>query len=303
MQLNGLRQEPGHNSFVGAVTGAGRYLGLPGDANWYSGATAHAFALNIHTELCPSGPYLCPRQPLLDLLANTGLRAEELGWYSEANTAAERAAAEERLRAHLDAGWPGLLMNLEWQLVTGYDETGFDTAQPNAPEHDFPPARLSFGTWAELDEIHMNVYLLHPVPPAPRREAVCAALAYAVNVLGAGGVVENDYGLGPTGWANWRAAVEAGQGVGFGPWWNATFWSTCRAQAAGFLRAVGAEFDLATEPAAAAAERVAGLLANLIDQDLPTPARLALIAQAAADDGELTTHLGALLAAIEQGAA
>ena len=48
----------------------------------------------------------------------------------------------------MDEDSPCSLLNMENQLITGYDDTGFDTAQPWCPHNkDFPPRRLSSGTW------------------------------------------------------------------------------------------------------------------------------------------------------------
>ena len=59
-----------------------------------------------------------------------------------------RSKLEATLRERMDEDSPCSLLNMENQLITGYDDTGFDTAQPWYPHNkDFPPRRLSSGTW------------------------------------------------------------------------------------------------------------------------------------------------------------
>ena len=63
----------------------------------------------------------------------------DLGFFSPASTDKDRAAVEQKLRDALDNGVPCSLINLENQLITGYDATGFDTAQPWPKNIKYPP--------------------------------------------------------------------------------------------------------------------------------------------------------------------
>jgi hypothetical protein len=72
-------------------------------------------------------------------IGNLGLEMTDLGFFAPQSTPQDRAAVEQRVREALDAGIPCSLINLENQLITGYDHTGFFTAQPWAPKVDFPP--------------------------------------------------------------------------------------------------------------------------------------------------------------------
>jgi len=51
-----------------------------------------------------------------------GLEMTDLGFYSQENSAADRTAVEENVRAALDQGIACSVINLENQMITGYDE-------------------------------------------------------------------------------------------------------------------------------------------------------------------------------------
>ena len=119
----------------------------PGEAFVLSG---HAFLMNVHEELCPSGPYLWRYDRFFELLTNLGLAMQNAGTLTATADPARRAALEERLRGAIDAGVVCSLLNMEHQLLLGYDEDGFMLAQPWGPDCSMTPARLSFGIWQEF---------------------------------------------------------------------------------------------------------------------------------------------------------
>jgi hypothetical protein len=218
------------------------------------------------------------------LLANVGLRVEALGFFHAGSGAEERARVEARLRESLAAGVPCSLLNMENQLITGCDGTGFLTAQP-WPGMDFPPAHLTFATWAELGgEIHVDFHVLHRPEPAERAEAVLASLRYAVELWrNPTAHSSGDYGMCPNAYANWSEAVHSGHGSGHGSWWNGMVWAECRARAADYFREVA---PLA--PSREVMETLAGeygaigvLLARCADKELAGDAKIALLAEAA----------------------
>lgn len=301
MRLGNLRQAPFNCTMMGALRGALDYYGTAASDAWLYGAGGHAFVLNIHRELCPSGPYCWDVQRIEPLIANVGLRRESLGFFHGGSSAAERAAVESRLIGALADGLPCMLVNMENQLITGRDETGFLTAQPWEC-NDFPPSHLTFGTWQELGEgIHIDFHVLHHTEPASPRAALLDALRYAVDIWrNPKAHTSEHYGMGPDGYANWSAAVSAGLGGSHGNWWNGTVWAECRAFAAAWFREVApllpAEEDASflSEGYAALAE----LLGQCADKELPGERKLALLAEAREREAACVARIEQVLAAM-----
>ena len=79
MRLHGLKQPPYNTTMMGVVKGALDYYGIsrtPGEAFVLSG---HAFVMNVHEELCPSGPYSVALRPVLRAADQPGLGDAERG--------------------------------------------------------------------------------------------------------------------------------------------------------------------------------------------------------------------------------
>lgn len=266
-----------NTTLMGVLRGVADHLDLPhSDATLYGGS-GHAFLINIHQQLCPSGPYCWKRERYIELAAGLGIEIADRGFFSNASPADERAAVEAVLRERLDAGELCSLLNMENQLITGYDASGFDLSQPWEM-----PARLSFGSWAEFgDEIHVSFFTYRRTEPQSSRQIAEAALRCALDMLVrpqefSGG----DYAAGLRAYDNWIAAVEAGHGASHGNWWNATVWAECRARAADYLAEVGRELPELADPATelvAAYGTIAGHLERLADKEMERDAKLDLL--------------------------
>ncbi len=238
MHIEGLVQAPFCTTMMGVMRGALNYYGANVSDAFLFGASGHAFVLNIHKELCPSGPYVWDRRRVEQLLANLGIRPVSLGFFHAGSSTAERASAEQAIRSALDEGTPCSLLNMEHQLITGYDDEGLFTAQP-WPEMDYPPARLTYGAWQELgSEIHMELTILDECQPADRTEAVLGSLRYAVEVWRALPGADDAYAMGSAAYDWWIEAVQNGHGAHHGAWWNAMVWSECRSQAGAYFREI-----------------------------------------------------------------
>jgi hypothetical protein len=287
---------------MGVVKGALDYHGIQADAPTVFGLSGHAFLINIHQQLCPSGPYCWNRQAALPLLRNLGLEMTDLGFYSPKNTAAERAAVEAKLRDALERGIPCSLINLENQLISGYDADGFLTAQPWAPKTDYPPARLSFGSWKEFGDVyHVSFYTLHKAAPAEPRQAILESLDYAVD-LHANPAKHSwqGYGVGPDAYTNWTAAA-AEHGASHGNWWNATVWSECRLMASRYFAGIGIGYATVAQAAAELTQAyadIAGALGRLSDKQLPAADKVTLLAETRAREAAAIGKVAALAAAL-----
>ena len=236
-----LQQPPYDTSMMGVVKGALDHYGIkrtPGEAFALSG---HAFVINVHEELCPSGPYCWDFRPFFALLRNLGLAGEELGsLVPGASSAAEKAQVERRIRDALGEGAVCSLLNLENQLVLGADDNGLTMAQPWGDQVESTPARLSFGSWREYGfGPPVTFFKFTPCELASPAKAVYAALDFARRVwrdLPA----QAHYGLGGQAYANWLAAIDAGHGAEHGNWWNGVVWAECRQRAGDYFQDLAA---------------------------------------------------------------
>jgi hypothetical protein len=64
------------------------------------------------------------------LTGNLGISITDMGFFSGESSAEEKARVEELLRKNLDAGVPCSVLNMENQLITGYDDTQFILGTP-----------------------------------------------------------------------------------------------------------------------------------------------------------------------------
>ena len=101
--LDGLKWKPTWVSQLGCIKGCLDYLGVDVSEPWLFGLSGHAFVINVHPELCPSGPTAWRTERMVELCEHvgctirrvTGHRSEDsFGqiWKSEAYQEARRQA-------------------------------------------------------------------------------------------------------------------------------------------------------------------------------------------------------------------
>ena len=254
VKLEKLAMPPFNTTLMGVVKGALDYHGNEVTAPAVFGA---------------SGPYCWNREAASPLLRNLGLEMTDLGFFSPRSSPKYRAAVERHLRDALDNGTPCSLVNLENQLIAGYDDDGFLVLQPWAPKVDFPPARLTFGSWKELGDVfHVNF--------------------------------SRDYGVGPDAYANWIDAA-AKFGASHGNWWNATVWSECRQMASQYFgeiqRRYGDVAQAASELTGIYAD-IAGALGRLSDKKMAAAEKVSLLAETRDKEAAAITKVAALAASL-----
>jgi len=304
MKMNRLAMPSFNTTLMGVVKGVADYFDLGLTPATVFGGSGHAFIINIHKELCPSGPYCWNRSEFDRLLAKLGVGVTHLGAFSATSSAEERAAIERKICAALDAGTPCALLNLENQLITGYDAEGFDTAQPWECAKDFPPSRLSFGSWKELGEhVYVNFSVFEKMLPAERKTTIVQSLEFAGDARKNPTRYSMDgYGFGPDGYTNWIAAVDK-SGASHGNWWNATVWSECRAMASDYFGEIQMEYPAVADFAAELAEvyhDVSGLLREAGDKDLASGRKVEVLREAQQKEAMAASAMGAFAAALRR---
>ena len=237
--LDNLRQLPLNATNMGVLHGVSAFWGFDASPATVFGATGYAFLININDEICPSGPFLWRRERFNRLVTNLGISTRDLGFYNRAASPTERSRVEAALREAIDAGIPCSLCNDEYQLITGYDDTGLFTSGP-FPDH--LPRRLTFGTWDEWDSVYAYFYVHHRGEPADRADLVREGLSFAIEMFRSPARFALDgYAVGPDAYDQWIEALD-GHGESFGNEWNATVFAECRRHAAAYLGEVAEWF-------------------------------------------------------------
>ena len=243
MNNTGLVQPPYDTSLVGVVKGALDYYGIDTAPAETFALSGHAFAINIHEELCPSGPYCWDQNRFRDLLPNLGIRMVELGMVMPTAGTAEKERLAERVRAELDDGNVCSVLNMDHQLVVGYDDNGFELALPwGEGVVDSTPARLTFATWQEFAHgPPVEFFRFDPTPRRAESAATASVLDFAVDVWRRPEqFAESPYGTGNQAYENWLAGIDAGHGESHGNWWNAVVWGECRERAGDYFQDLAA---------------------------------------------------------------
>lgn len=238
------------DTYMGCLEGCLAYLGSGVSPAWLYGVGGHAFGLNIHEQLCPSGPHvwsgwgtLQGREALL------GLSIERLGpWYRghDDQYQEHKQFAWDRTRAAIDASTPCIGYDLSWAefyVVHGYDETGYYFWKTDMGAMD-ETGPLPWEQLGEVGGVHMiDVQYLSAVePPADDREVVRAALQWAVR-FGAQGDADDPqrnpaYASGLAAYDEWLTALDdpgCWEGRPIGAMYNAQVWRECRRYAVQFL--------------------------------------------------------------------
>lgn len=302
MKIDGLGVPPFNTTLLGVLKGVLDYYEIDVSGPMAFGGSGHAFLINIHKQLCPSGPYCWKADGFARLIGNLGLERTDLGFFSPTNSPAERQGVEDELHAALDQGIACSLCNFENQLITGYDEAGFFTTQPWAPHMNFPPARLSFGSWEEFGkQFHVNFYTFRKTAWADAKTTILDSLDYAVELHQDPLAYSLEaFGIGPDAYANWKAAAEE-YGASHGNWWNATVWSECRKMAGEYFTEIAGAYTQVSDAAAdltSAYTEIADGLGRLSDKEMPASDKIELLDQVQSQEQQAIEAVAALAAAL-----
>jgi hypothetical protein len=252
-ELKTLRWRPRWVTHLGCIKGCLEYLGVDVSDAWMFGATGHAFVLNIHDVVCPSGPTAWRTEMLFKLGRNIGYTTDGvLGFKSESDFAEKQEQAWQHARSSIDAGIPCYGWELdvpEYYVVYGYDDEGYYFSGPLCDESKNPKP------WKELGDTEIGVlemYSIKKTEPTDDITVVKQALEFALELADSPSKwILPKYRAGLGGFDNWMHAVQGGTAHGFGMAYNAAVWGECREFAVDFLReakeridgTVGSAFD------------------------------------------------------------
>jgi hypothetical protein len=237
-KLDGLSWKPMWVSHLGCIRGCLDYLGIDMSDDWLCGGTGHAFVLNIHDVVCPSGPTAWVTEGLFRLGVNLGYQQD--GVFSKRGMPGfETAAAEawDFTRRNLDEGIPCYGWELaipEFYVIYGYDDTGYYFSGALQDQGPMPKP------WEHLGTSRIGVIEVYSVSGTYRAddiETVRAALEFALrHAEGPEEWIFPKYSSGLAGYDAWIRSLEEGTADGHGMAYNSAVWHECRDHAAGFLR-------------------------------------------------------------------
>lgn len=236
-ELQGLGWSPRWVSHLGCLKGCLDHLGVETSDGWLYGATGHAFVINIHNALCPSGPTAWKSEPIHRLGRNLGYTPHLVfGFKQEDSFRAKQQLAWGSVRSAIDEGVPCFGWELdipEYYVVYGYNGAGYLYRGPGCDGGAGPKP------WPSLGDSGigvLEVYVIRPHAAADDTALVRDALRFAAQ-----------FGRDPSPWTldgyagglgaydACIAALESGSADGFGTAYNGAAWSECRTNAVGFL--------------------------------------------------------------------
>jgi AraC-like DNA-binding protein len=242
MELANLKQSRLNTTLMSCVKGASDYFELDWSMPELFGFSGHAFMINIHDDLCPSGPYVWKKDEFFLALRDMGIRRVATISVAKGEGREALAKAEARIRAHLDAGKVCIMDFLEHQLVAGYDPKGLVCLQPWNGESGVELPALSFGDWGEALERMDNIWftlLDKEDEKAERAGLLSSTLVSALRMRSSPeSLAMPGYRVGDGAWESWISGVDRGLGSSHGHWWNGMVWGECRSMAADFFAAL-----------------------------------------------------------------
>jgi len=236
--LNKLKWQPRWVSHMGVIEGSLKFLNQKISTGWLYGGTGHAFIINIHEGLCPSGPTAWMSKMLFELAPNLGYRIE--GVFARKSDS-EFPRLQEKAWAHakksIDNGIPCYGWELEiaeYYVIKGYDGIGYHYSGPHCDDGKGPKPWKELGT-SGLEFI--EVYSVHPTDTANPKKAIKEALEKALHhASNPPDIIFPGYRSGLKGFDFWISAIEDGSALSMGHSYNAAVWAECRKYAVQFLK-------------------------------------------------------------------
>lgn len=237
-KIENLRWKPMWVSHLGCIKGCLEYLNIDVSDAWLFGATGHAFIINIHEVVCPSGPTAWNTEMLFKLGRNIGYTIDGVFSYKTAEDFIEKQkSAWEKTKQAIDKGLPcyGWELDIpEYYVVYGYDDKGYYFSGPLCHEGKGPKP------WEELGDSEIGVLEMYTVRPGQASDDVTTIKEAFEFVLehskSPAKWIFPKYKAGLAGFDNWIQALKTGKADRLGMAYNAAVWSECRDYAVKFLK-------------------------------------------------------------------
>jgi hypothetical protein len=237
-KLENLGNVPRWTTHMGSIEGCLKYMGMDVSTPWLYGATGHAFVINVHQAVCPSGPTAWKTEMLFVLGKNIGYRVDgEWCLKTDKDFKAKQKLAWKKARRAIDQRRPcyGWELNFpEYYVVTGYDKTGYYFSDLGSDSVKGPTP------WEKLGDTKIGVLELYSIKkskPAKDSVTVKKALEFALeHSRSPEKWIYQKYKSGPAAYDMWIRGLESDSTDPFGAAYNAQVWSECRNFAAPFLK-------------------------------------------------------------------
>ena len=240
--LESCQWTPRWVSHLGCIKGCLDFLGIEISEAWLYGGTGHAFVINLHEGVCPSGPTAWRTEKLFELGRNLGYRLDGVFGFKQQDDFPElQHRAWEHVKYEIDQGRPCYGWELEipeFYVVYGYHEAGaasggYYYSGPGCDEGKGPKP------WQDLADTGIGVLELYSVWPGETaddattvKQALTFALEHAANPKA---WIFEHYRAGLEGYDNWIRALQQGEASDMGMRYNTSVWLECRKNAVGFL--------------------------------------------------------------------
>jgi hypothetical protein len=224
---------------MGCLKGCLDFLDLEISDGWLYGGTGHAFLLNMHDQVCPSGPTAWKGEPLLRLGRNLGYEVETVMAFKSDGVALEEGqrGAWTLVREAVNEGKPCFgweLESPEYYVVYGYDQAGYYFSGPGCDDGNGPKP------WTELGDSGIGVLEMYRVDlgsSASDTQVLEESLTFAlIHAADTGRWVLPHYTAGLAGYETWVDALRNGRAEAVGMAYNAAVWNECRGYAVQFLQ-------------------------------------------------------------------
>lgn len=236
-KIDKLGWKPMWVSHLGSLKGCLEYLGSDMTDAWLFGSTGHAFIMNIHKTVCPSGPTAWRKHEFSNLVGNLGIVTD--GIFSHKSMKDFDKVQEKtfnKIRQSIDNSIPcfGWELDLpEYSVINGYDENGYFFSGPRSkPDNDY----TSYKQLGQTEIGILEVYFVQRAAPMSDKDIIKAAFKFATDFKASPAAwLFDDYKAGLEAYNLWINALNKNTADGFGVTYNASVWAECRGFARDFM--------------------------------------------------------------------
>jgi hypothetical protein len=223
-------------SFVAGIKSISDYYDLSNSLPWIYGISGHAFIMNIHPELCPSGPTAFATAPLKALMKNLGLTVYGTFFTkSDPEFTSKQQSTFTEFQKAIDHDMPSMVWEMnfpEYYLAVGYDDEHYYYHDLRGEIHS-----KKWDTLGLTDIGIVDFGTPMPMEPPPEDKiAVRQALEFAVKFARhPQDWTYPSYANGIKAYDVWVQSIQDGKANPFGLAYNTVIWSECRQYAHKFL--------------------------------------------------------------------
>ena len=249
--VKGLSWHPAYITQLGCIQAGLKHLKMDVDDAWLFGATGYAFVINIHDELCPSGPTAWNTHRVEQLGKNLGYTLDSIiAMKQQPGFAQQQKLAFAKVKTAIDNGLPCYGWELdvpEFYVINGYDDTGYHFINFDGSQKGPKPWQTLGDT--EIQVLNVSVIKPHKTekPITDRivvKQAIEFALDHATNSEKY--LFQPSYHTGLDAfdtWIAWFGKAKWDESVLMGLAYNAACWSECRTHAVEFLKQAKARIN------------------------------------------------------------